>query len=259
MRAALIPALVALAAGCSGASSAPPLKPSKPTDNAPLRVSCTPDQLSVRCTASVFGVGNVTSQTRWWATETLGATTDTSAVVFFGAGLATAVQPVSVYIRGEYRNEGGGTLAGLAPHSYQMTPAGTPVPLAYVSGQVNAPGLGGATVEIVEGEGAGKRDVTRDSGFFMIEHLKLGAPFTIRASKAGYVPELKTNSGIIDDVYGFPANNTVNFALATAAPGVARASAGPAGSARCLWWTRSTSPACSAVPTRAAWSGRAGT
>lgn len=259
MRAALVPALAALLVGCTGESSAPPLRPSNPADNAPLRVSCTADELSVRCRATVFGVGDVTSRTRWWATESFAATAETSAVVFFGAGLATAVQPATVYIRGEYRNEGGGMLAGLAPHSYDMRPGGTPVALAYVSGQVNVPGLGGATVEIIEGEGSGKRDVTRDSGFFMIEHLKLRAPFTIRASKQGFVPEVKTNSGIIDDVYGFPSNNTVNFTLATAAPTVARASAGPGGSAPCLWWTRSTSPACSDVPTRASRSGRAGT
>lgn len=212
----------------------------------------------MRCAATVFGIGNVTSQTRWRASETLAGTTETTAVVFFGAGLVTAVRPADIYIRGEYRNEGGGILAGVAPHSYRMTPGGAPVPLAYVSGQVNVPGLTGATVEIVDGEGTGKRDLTRDNGFYMIEHMKLGAPFAIRASRQGYMPEVKANSGIIDDVYGLPANNTVNFNLASAAQGVARAWLAPAGSAPCPGWSRSTSPACSAVPTTASRRDRAG-
>jgi hypothetical protein len=166
----------------------------------------------------VFGVGDVTLQTRWWASETFVFSTESTGVVFFASGIVTAVRPADVYIRGEYRNAGGGMLGGLAPHSYEMTPGATPVPLAYVSGQVNVPGLGGATVEITDGEGKGKQDLTRENGFYMIEHLRLGASFTIRASKDGYVPEVKMNSGIIDDVYGLPANNTINFTVMRTGP-----------------------------------------
>jgi hypothetical protein len=207
---------------CSAACSRNPASPSKPlgrpADVAPLKISCAIDPLSVRCAASVFGVGDVTSQTRWWASEQFVFPTESTDVIFFGAGLVTALQPADVYIRGEYRTAGGGTLTALAPHSYHMVPGQTPVPLAYLTGQVNVPGLGGATVEIVDGEGAGKRDVTRDNGFFMIEHLRFGTPFTVRASKDGYAPEVKSNSGIIDDVYGFPSNNTINFTLAPVPP-----------------------------------------
>lgn len=206
--------LLALAlAGCGSTSQTSPFTPTRPTDVAPLRIACRVDPPSVRCAATVFGVGDVTAQTRWWASSTFVFPDESKDVIFFAAGTVTAVQRADVYIRGDYRNSGGGLLSGLAPHSYAMTPGEAPVPLAYVTGQVNVPGLGGATVEIIDGEGKGKKDVSRDNGFFMIEHVRLGAPFTIRASKDGYVPEVKTNSGIIDDVFGYPANNTMQFTL----------------------------------------------
>ncbi len=211
--------LVLVLAGCGDTppSLGSPLRPSRPVDAAPLRISCTPEPPSLRCTASVFGTGNVTSQTKWWASEIYVFTTESSGVVFFAPGIVTAVRSTNIYVRGEYRNSGGGVLRAVAPHSYEMTPGGAPVPLAYVSGQVNVPGLGGATVEVIDGEGTGKRDLTRDNGFYMIEHMKLGVPFTLRASRDGYASESKTNSGIVDDVFGVPANNTVNFTLLTIA------------------------------------------
>jgi hypothetical protein len=122
-----------------------------------------------------------------------------------------------VYIRADYVTPTGGRIRGIAPHAYAVDPTAPAVPLAYVRGDVflatTETVLGGVTVEIIEGEGVGKRAVTLESGSYFFEFLKLGAPFTARASKQGYVTEVKTHPGVIDHPLGFPTNAFLHFNL----------------------------------------------
>jgi len=39
------------------------------------------------------------------------------------------------------------------------------------------------------------------------------APFAIRASKDGYLPDVKTHPGIVNSASGFPTNTTIHFNL----------------------------------------------
>ena len=95
------------------------------------------------------------------------------------------------------------------------------MPLAYVSGFVYSGGgvpLGEATVEIIDGEGTGRRAVTLvGNGSWTIEFLRLNAPFTARASKRGYSSEVKTHPGIVDNPLGYPFNSVLHFDLAPSA------------------------------------------
>jgi hypothetical protein len=60
----------------------------------------------------------------------------------------------------------------------------------------------------------GNRAVTLDNGSYFFEFLKLGAPFAARASKPGYVTDVKTHPGVVDDPTGYPSNSSLHFSLA---------------------------------------------
>jgi hypothetical protein len=108
---------------------------------------------------------------------------------------------------------------GIVPHAYAVDPVLPPVRLSYLSGETFIESIGGATlggvaIEIIDGEGMGTQVVSRDdNAFYMIEFLRLNAPFTARASKPGYSPSVRTHSGIVDDSHGYPSNNVLHFAL----------------------------------------------
>jgi hypothetical protein len=145
--------------------------------------------------------------------------TPSSAVVFSAPGVPTAVSARNVYIRADYTSpRWPGGFRSIAPHAYALSPDGGATPLAYISGTVfagpPAPGsplVGDATVAIVSGEGAGTSQVTRENGSYMIEFLRLGTPFTIRASKAGYSSDTREHPGIVDDSLGYPSNTAIHF------------------------------------------------
>jgi hypothetical protein len=204
--------LAALAA-CGGS----PVSPSsgKPPSPPWVVVTCTASA-TLRCSASVYGEGDITASATWSAAEAFLPAMDvplpsSSAVVFPTPGLVQVLRPQNVYIRADYLSPTWGHLRSIAPHAYGLDPAEPPVPLAYLSG-TTVPG--GVTVEIIEGEDTGRKDVSReDNGFYMIEFLRLGSPFTVRASKAGYAPEVKTHPGIVDGVTGYPTNSSLHFSL----------------------------------------------
>jgi hypothetical protein len=109
-------------------------------------------------------------------------------------------------------------MRSIAAHAYALSPGAVAVPLAYISGDVYAGPtasyaavIDGATVEIVTGESAGKRAVTIANGSFMIEFLRLGQPFTIRASKPGYTSDSHDHPGVVDSEGGFPTNTGIQF------------------------------------------------
>jgi len=56
--------------------------------------------------------------------------------------------------------------------------------------------IGGADVEIIQGEGQGKHAVTLGAnGSYMLEFLRLNEPFSMRASMKEYSSESKDNPG----------------------------------------------------------------
>jgi len=224
MGAVLIVACLALFA-CDVSPSAPsgPVKPPSPPA---LEVACVTSP-AFRCTATVYGEGDVTAKAAWSAAESfrLGMdlpVTASPAVEFESPGVATALRPQNVYIRADYVSARWGAMRNIAPHAYAVDPGGAAVPLAYLSGTVFSGGIpgngvvGGVTVAIIDGERTGRQDVTRDNGFYMIEFLHLNTPFTAQASKPGYSSDVRTHPGIVDDALGYPSNTSLHFSLAPA-------------------------------------------
>jgi len=170
---------------------------------------------TLRCTASVYQEGDVTAQAAWSAADSfrLGMdvpVTASDAVDFPSPGVPRALRVANVYIRADYVSPRWGRMRSIAPHAYAVDPASGAIPLSYVSGTA---GQGGVTVEIIDGEGMGKRAVTIDNGSYMIEFQRMNAPFTARASKPGYMPDVKVHPGIVDDMYGYPMNSYLHFTL----------------------------------------------
>lgn len=204
---------VAALTACGGS----PVVPSSPKPEWPpsLVVKCTV-AVTLRCSASLYQEGDVTESATWSAAEAFSPAMDvplpsSSAVVFPTPGVVQVLRPQNVYVRADYLSPRWGHVRSIASHAYGLHPGRPAVPLAYLAGGT---GPGGVTVEIIEGEDTGRKRVSRDdNGSYMIEFLRLGAPFTVRASRAGYVPEVKTHPGIVDDVLGYPSNSTVYFTL----------------------------------------------
>ncbi len=195
--------------GCSG-SPVPvsPTRSSRPVDPPPMTLACVTSP-ALTCTATVLGPGDVTPTATWSAVESLAAAEDpavnpSSAVVFLTPGVPTALRTANVYIRADY-NSRWGTHSFRFSAPYQLTPGGDVIPLALfpvlvLSGPcVAAPcdAVGGATVEIIEGEGVGKSATTTSyGGSAVLEFLHLHLPFTVRASKSGYASAEGVCAGI---------------------------------------------------------------
>ena len=178
----------------------------------------------LRCTASLYGDGDVTALSQWSAAESFRVATSapfivSTAVDFPTPGVPRALSAADVYICADYVSPTWGRMHDIAPHAYRVAPSAPAVPLSHVSGSayVGAIGgttLGGVTVEIIDGEGAGRRGVTLDgNGFYMIEFLRLNSPFTARATRTGYASDVKTHPGIADDSLGYPVNRYLYFSL----------------------------------------------
>jgi hypothetical protein len=93
-----------------------------------------------------------------------------------------------------------GRMNSLALYSYAVEPSGHAEPLGDVVGFAFQAGttetIGSTDVEIIQGEGQGKHTVTLDAnGSYMLEFLHLSKPFSIRASKKGYLPQSIDNPG----------------------------------------------------------------
>ena len=213
-------ALLALAA-CGG-SPPSPITPSKPPSPPTLEVSCTASPGLV-CSASLYGEGDITAQSLVVRggvvpSEDLPVTASPD-VVFRSPGVPTALRAQNVYIRADYDSPTWAPMRNIAPHAFAIDPGGSAVPLAYLAGQVFTGGIpgngtvGGATVEITEGEGAGRRAVTLDNGYYMLEFLRLDAPFTARASKTGYTTDVRAHPGIVDNSDGYPMNQSLHFTI----------------------------------------------
>jgi hypothetical protein len=108
----------------------------------------------------------------------------------------------------------------VAPHTYAVDPAAPAIALApdlsgfvfEVDGFTLIPDV---RVEIVDGGiDTGKYDQTRVNGAYFLEHLRMGVPLTVRASKPGYVASTQTHPGIVDDSSGYPEPNFLHFRLA---------------------------------------------
>jgi hypothetical protein len=217
--------LLGVAAGhaCGTGSPASPTASPKPQTPPSLQISCV-DQPSLRCTAFVFGEGDVTALSRWSAAESFRLAMDvpvtaTTAVDFPTPGVPRSLRQDNVYVRADYTSPTWGQMRSIAPHAYRVEPSAPAVPLAYITGQTYAGSIGGAllggvTVEIIDGERAGVRAVTLEAnGFYMIEFFRLNAPFTARASKPGYSSDVKSHSGMVDDSLGYPSNTALHFSL----------------------------------------------
>jgi hypothetical protein len=176
------------------------------------------------CTATLPGEGDVTASAAWSAAESFRLAMDlpvtaSSAVVFREPGVPTAISARNVYIRADYYSPRWRfNSRSIASHAYALTPDGGATPLAYISGGVYAgptatsSALPDAAVTIVAGEGLGKGAMTGVNGSFMIEFLRLGEPFTIQASKAGYTTDAHQSPGIVDNA-GSPSNTSFQFSL----------------------------------------------
>jgi hypothetical protein len=219
----LVLAGAAAAYACGSGSPASPTGSAKPEPPPSLQVACV-DQPSLRCTAFVFGDGDVTAVSRWSAADSFRLALDVpvtaaTTVDFPTPGAPRTLSPGNVYIRADYASPKWGLMRSIAPHAYRVAPSAAAVPLAYITGQtfVSSIGgipLGGVSVEIVDGEGAGRRALTLEAnGSYMIEFLRLNSPFTARASKPGYSSEVKSHPGIVDDSLGFPSNTALHFSL----------------------------------------------
>jgi hypothetical protein len=108
----------------------------------------------------------------------------------------------------------------VAPHTYAVDPAARAIALApnlfgFVFEEDGFTVISNVRVEIVDGGiDTGKYDQTRVNGAYFIEHLRMGAPLTVRASKPGYVASTQTHPGIVDDSSGYPEPNSLHFRLA---------------------------------------------
>lgn len=214
--------LALMVSGVTGCGDGPisPASHDRPAPPPTLLVSCEAAP-GLHCSANLAGEGDVTSAASWSAADSFQLAGDvpvtpSSAVEFPLPGIPRVLRSRNVYIRADYVSPRWGHMRDYAPHAYAAEPSGAAVPLAYLSGDTSPAGV---TVEIIDGEGAGRRGVSReDNGFYMIEFLRLNRPFTARASKPGYSSVTKAHPGIVDDALGYPSDNTLHFTLSPLPP-----------------------------------------
>jgi hypothetical protein len=157
-----------------------------------------------------FGEGDLTARAEWFATDVMWGTTPDARVTFRAPGVPEATERVRVFIGARV-----GTETDQSPYSYETAPGARPSPLAALSGFVyegdsGLTGLSNVTVEILDGDGtAGLSATTNGNGFYIIFHLRVGVPFTIRASKVGYEPAVAAHQGIMPSPQGFPDSDTI--------------------------------------------------
>lgn len=173
---------------------------------------CQPMAAAVRCTVEAWFRGHqerldVTEGTTWTVSSDPFAPEPSDVAEVRSAGVIAPLKRGEIYIQVNYRG-----LRAWAPHSYRVAPGDAPVKLApYLTGTAGTLD-GGVLLEIIDGPDAGRQDVSRGTAFW-IRHVTMGVPFTVRASKAGYVTQTQRHPGIVDSDTGYPANNHIHFTL----------------------------------------------
>jgi hypothetical protein len=147
----------------------------------------------------------------------------TSAVLFHSPGTPTALRALNVYIRADYSGGACGDMHALGSFAYALSPGGDAVALSYVDFSVFAGGLptpgrpgvylAGAVVEVLDGVDAGQHCETVANGSCSLDFLHLNAPFTVRASKAGYSTDVRVHPGISVGAEGFPEHRSLSFSI----------------------------------------------
>lgn len=194
-------ALVSLFGAVIGiaACSETPTSPQAPVGRgsyAPLQVQCTMEA-ELLCSVFRFGEGDLTAGAEWYATGLPWGTVPEPGVSFPRPGVPVASRPVKLYIAARV-----GTETDASSFAYEMAPGARPVLLAMLTGlvyegDVGFTGLEGVDVQILDGEGmAGSSTTTNVSGFYAMSYVRVGVPFTIRATKNGYEPSLARHDGI---------------------------------------------------------------
>lgn len=208
---------------CGETPTQPSVRPPSPRDpvSGLRRAVCAVDGNNVRCTVTLWESGrgerDVTSTATWLVSSTPLSFTPTSIAVAMAPGVIVPrlVGEISIFVeQPPWRT--------VAQYAFAVGPDRQAVRLApYLSGLVRGPGasgspLGGAKVQILDGPDAGKSDTTRDNGFYFINHLRMGVPFTVRVSKPGFVTVEKAYPGIVDDNSGFQPIATLHIDLTSA-------------------------------------------
>ncbi|HUU34108.1 MAG TPA: carboxypeptidase-like regulatory domain-containing protein, partial [Vicinamibacterales bacterium] len=171
---------------------------------APLEVVCSTDG-PVMCTARRFGEGDLTGVVQWLASSTNTVQEPEPSVSFPSPGVPVPSRWTQVYIGARLGSE-----VDASSFAYEMAPGARPILLAplvgYVyEGETGLAGLSDVKVEIIDGEGnAGLSRTTNVNGFYQMFHVRVGVPFTMRASRLGYVSALASHPGIEVHALGFP-------------------------------------------------------
>lgn len=191
-----------------GACSETPTSPEAPSTGrsnyAPLDVRCWIEG-SLLCSVNRFGEGDLTDKAQWFATDLPWGTTPDPAVTFTRAGVPVASRSVKLYIAARV-----GAETDTSPLSYELAPGATPIPLAALvgftyEGDTGFTTLEGVRIEIVGGNGVSAASlVSGGGGFYQFTHVRVGVPFTMRASKEGYTSVEVQHAGIRVLDGGFP-------------------------------------------------------
>jgi len=148
----------------------------------PMEIRCVPVQAALHCTA-ILGRQDVTTQAVW-------STSDQNVAAISAPAVVTPVARGEIEINAAYGYRA-------TPVLYLVDPRESPTELGWISGDVREDNesnetIAGATVEIVEGDhNRGKSATTDRFGRYSIKYVKVGVPFTARASKAGYEPSAR--------------------------------------------------------------------
>lgn len=200
--------LLLLLAGCHSTPTEPTAAVPDGRSYVPLNVSClmAPE---LACVVTRFGQGDLTSQAEWYATDVMYGTTAADGVTFPRPGVPVPSRPVKLYIAARV-----GTETRASSLSYEMAPGARPIELAALfgfayEGDTGFNGLEGVRVEALGGDGVtGASAVTGSNGFYLLSHVRVGVPFTLRASKTGYRSVDVAHPGVRVLAEGFPDTTT---------------------------------------------------
>ncbi len=201
---ALVSVLAALlgTAACSDTPNSPTPATSTARGYAPLDVRCWIEG-TLLCSLNRFGDGDLTDKAEWFATDLPWGTTPDPSVRFPRPGVPVASRPVKLYMAARV-----GTEVDASPVSYELAPGAAPIPLAALAGftfegDSGFTALDGVRVEILNAPGTAATS-TLSNGFYSIQHVRVGVPFTMRASKDGYASAEVQHPGIRVLPEGFP-------------------------------------------------------
>lgn len=215
-------ALTGSLCACDRSPTKPPYtgKPVQPILGYP---ACIPVQSEIHCTVSQLkadGWSDVTANATWIVSLEPDVDVNTDIASIDRPGVITPRRPGKIYIRVRY--DGGVTMAA---RSYAVAPGMAPVEFAPYLGAVvtegsaqpsefRGAGIPGVRMEILSpASEVGRETFTTEFGGYMFKHLPPDVPITVRASKAGYVSVIKTNTGITVSGLGGASNTGLLFEL----------------------------------------------